>query len=318
MFDQKNGHLTDECFHLKNDIQDLIDRDIIPKPNVPTMPNIHQNPLPNYQRVLPPNQLNYIEDEEFIFAIDDKGKGIAKPDEEKDRVLTQLKRTQDTISISGLLIASQKHRDSILGALAEKEVLMITSPKEGLSIMGVENTGVVIFFIDKDLPLDGARHNRALYITVECLNAKVPRVLVNNGSTLNVCPLKTATTFGHYGRPTLPFDYNLLLGRVWMCSLGIVPSTLHQKLKLPWKDGILTILGDEEISTNVCNLKNSPKDEDHRGFEFFQTLKWVEKKVKEEKGAKVETTMVIEPRVAMLMERWGIPLEWIWGSLAKE
>ena len=33
--------------------------------------NIHQNPLPNYQRVPPPNQLNYIEEEEFFFAIDD-------------------------------------------------------------------------------------------------------------------------------------------------------------------------------------------------------------------------------------------------------
>ena len=73
---------------------------------------------------------------------------------------------------------------------------MTTSPEEVLSIMGVENTGAVITFIDKDLPPDGVRHNRDLYITVECLNAKVPRVLVDNGSTLNVCPLKIAITLG--------------------------------------------------------------------------------------------------------------------------
>ena len=34
-------------------------------------------------------------------------------------------------------------------------------------------------------------------------------------------------------------------------------------------------------------------------------MKWVEKKVKEEKATKVETTMVIKPKVAMLMEKMG-------------
>jgi hypothetical protein len=222
---------------------------------------------------------------------------------------------------------------------------MTTSPEEVLSIIRVENTGVFITFIDKDLPLDGARHNQALYITVECLNAKVPRVLVDNGSALNVFPLKTTTTLGiKEGQLSLssltiraydnssrsvmgtfevpyktgpvnatvmfhflniPTSYNLLLGRAWMHPLGIVPSTLHQKLRLPWKDGILTILGDREVSTDVCDLDNSPKDEDHQSSEFVQTLKWVEKKAKEEKTAKVETTMVIEPRVAILMENMG-------------
>jgi hypothetical protein len=43
----------------------------------------------------------------------------------------------------------------------------------------------------------------------------------------------------------IPTSYNFLLGRAWMHQpLGIVPSTLHQKLRLPWKDGVLTILGD--------------------------------------------------------------------------
>ncbi len=205
-------------------------------------------------------------------------------------------------------MASQKHRDAILGALADKEVPMTTSLEELLSIMGVENTRAVTTFTNKDLPHDGARHNRALYITVECLNAKVPRVLVDNGSTLNVCPLKTTITLGIQEgqlslsslilracnkssisvigtfevpcktRPVnatvvfhvlnIPTSYNLLLGRAWMYSLGIVPSTLHQTLRLPWKDGILTIIVDGEISIDVCDLENSPKDEEHRSFEF--------------------------------------------------
>ncbi len=82
----------------------------------------------------------------------------------------------------------------MLRALAEKEVPMTASSEEVLSIMGVENVGVVISFTNKNLPLDGARHNRAPYITIEYFKIKVPRVLVDNGSALNFCPLKTATT----------------------------------------------------------------------------------------------------------------------------
>ena len=62
---------------------------------------------------------------------------------------------------------------------------MTTSTEEVLSIMGVDNVGATISFIENDLPLNGVRHNRALYITVECLKAKIPRVLVDNGFALN-------------------------------------------------------------------------------------------------------------------------------------
>ena len=111
-------------------------------------------------------------------------------------------------------------------------------------------------FTDKDLPPNGARHNRALYITVECLKAKVSRVLVDFGSAMNVCPLRTTTTLGikrdqlspsiftikAYDNRSrcvmgtfevpykigpvnttvvfhvlnIPASYNLLLGRAWM------------------------------------------------------------------------------------------------------
>jgi hypothetical protein len=65
-------------------------------------------------------------------------------------------------------------------------------------------------------------------------------------------------------------SYNLLLGRAWMHPLGIVPSTVHQKLKLPWKGGFLTILGDGEISLPVCNIKSN-NDIQLRNFEVMKT-----------------------------------------------
>ncbi|XP_019237189.1 PREDICTED: uncharacterized protein LOC109217405 [Nicotiana attenuata] len=38
--------------------------------------------------------------------------------------------------------------------------------------------------------------------------------------------------------------YNALLGRPWIHSIRAVPSTLHQMMKFPTKDGITTIYGE--------------------------------------------------------------------------
>ena len=42
-----------------------------------------------------------------------------------------------------------------------------------------------------------------------------------------------------------------------MHPLGIVPSTVHQKLKLLWKGEVLTFLGDGEISAPMCDIKSN-------------------------------------------------------------
>ena len=39
-FHQKPGHKTDNYFHLKHEIQDLIDNGTLPNPNIITKPNI--------------------------------------------------------------------------------------------------------------------------------------------------------------------------------------------------------------------------------------------------------------------------------------
>ena len=91
-------------------------------------------------------------------------------------------------------------------------------------------------------------------------------------------------------------SYNLLLGRAWMHPLGIVPSTVHQKLKLPWKGGFLTILGDGEISLPMCNIKSN-NDIQLRNFEVMKTSSVV---------------------IASIMKRWAISQAWGWESLTKE
>ena len=51
-------------------------------------------------------------------------------------------------------------------------------------------------FSDDDLPLEGSDHVLPLFIDVACLGRRVPSVLLDNGSALNVCPLVTAIALG--------------------------------------------------------------------------------------------------------------------------
>ena len=150
--------------------------------------------------------------------------------------------------------------------MAVKKVPMNAKPEQILSIMGVSTDESAIIFTTKDLPSEGGDHNKALYVTVECIGSKIPKVLVDNGSSINVCSMRTAIKMGltreqlepssltvqaydessqgvvgtfeakcKLGLVSSPVlfhvleittSYNLLLGRVWMHPLGIVPSTV--------------------------------------------------------------------------------------------
>ena len=66
-----------------------------------------------------------------------------------------------------------------------------------LSLIGVKvPSHPLLAFSNKELPLEGAIHTRPLQITIECMGAKVLVVLIDNGSALNVCPLRTTLTIG--------------------------------------------------------------------------------------------------------------------------
>ena len=109
-------------------------------------------------------------------------------------------------------------------------------------------------------------------------------VLIDDGSALNVCPLKTASCLGlsiedfgptdqrvkAYGNSrrevlgtvTLELTiglmvkkvefqvlniascFNMLLGRPWIHDTKAVPSSLYQKVQFPHKEAIITIYGD--------------------------------------------------------------------------
>ena len=138
-----------------------------------------------------------------------------------------------------------------------------------------------ITFSDEDLPPFGASHNLALYITVICLKKNVPMTLVDDGSAVNVIPLKTTYKLGMKESDWTPTNqgvraydgtrrkvvglvnltiatgpierkvnfqivdieasFNILLGRPWIHASKAVTSTLHQKIKIPLNGKVVTI-----------------------------------------------------------------------------
>ena len=122
---------------------------------------------------------------------------------EDDEILRQLQSTQARISIWSLLASSSTHRDALIRALRQIQVETTTSP-EGLIHMMTAGRATCIVFSDDDLPPKGLDHTHPLYISVGCSSRRVPSVLLDNGSTLNVCLLATAIALGY-----APSDFDL-------------------------------------------------------------------------------------------------------------
>ena len=63
-YHQNSSHKTDNWFHLKHEIQDLIDNGTLPNPKIITKPNIRKNSLPDYHKAPPPYQ-NWVQIDEI-------------------------------------------------------------------------------------------------------------------------------------------------------------------------------------------------------------------------------------------------------------
>ncbi|KAL6320868.1 hypothetical protein AAG906_008868 [Vitis piasezkii] len=115
---------------------------------------------------------------------------------EDDEILRQLQSTQARISIWSLLTFSSTHRDTLIRALTQIRV-ETTTTLERLIHMVTAGRATSIVFSDDDLPSKGSGHTRPLYISIGCSARQVSFVLLDNGSTLNVCPLTTAIALGY-------------------------------------------------------------------------------------------------------------------------
>lgn len=141
--------------------------------------------------------------------------------------------------------------------------------------------GPILTFEESELPPAGYEHLKALHIDVNCNGKEITKVLVDGGSALNVCPLRTLEKLGlkqsdlkpapftvraydnsrrevlglftatliagpvvsdtEFTVMDIPASYELLLGRPWYHPLGAVPSTVHQAIKVPINGKVETI-----------------------------------------------------------------------------
>ena len=158
-----------------------------------------------------------------------------------------------------------------------------------------------ITFSDEELPAEGTGHNKALYVAVRCNGKMLPKVLIDNGSALNICPWSTLVKLGlqdvklkpsetvvrgfdgaqreSIGEVNLvvemgpaqfqiacqvmhfPSVYNVLLGRPWIHSSGAVPSSLHQVLKFVVNDQLITIFAEEDC---IVIADSEPEEDGNR------------------------------------------------------
>ncbi|XP_070002532.1 uncharacterized protein [Nicotiana sylvestris] len=51
--------------------------------------------------------------------------------------------------------------------------------------------------------------------------------------------------------------YNALLGRPWIHSMSAVPSTLHQMMKFPTKDGVKAVYGEQQAAREMFAVHNA-------------------------------------------------------------
>ncbi|PKI61318.1 hypothetical protein CRG98_018309 [Punica granatum] len=220
------------------------------------------------------------------------------------KVVEQMAKSPAHISLLALLLSSEPHREALLRVLTAAQVPKGTPPNR------IEETVSSIFsntisFSNDELPSEGCAHSRALHIVCKCNNHIVGRVMIDNGSALNmnvdlnrvrpskivvrafddsrrevngeidllidVGPCSFSVTFQVLD---IPNAFSLLLGRPWIHSACAIPSSLHQKLKFIIEERIITVKGEEDYTMyketvvpyfSVGNDENLP-------FHSFETI----------------------------------------------
>ncbi|XP_073268737.1 uncharacterized protein [Populus alba] len=203
-------------------------------------------------------------------------------------VVDQLKKTPARISLLSLILSSELHRNALQKVLNEAYVPQdITQDSIGHLVGRIQATNY-LYFTDDELDHEGTGHNKPLHITVKCKDCVIAKVLIDNGSSLNVLPrhvldkmpvdashmkpsTMTARAYDGSSRPISgsidveliigpqPFQvtlqvidihpsYSILLGRPWIHAARAVASSLHQRVKFIINGNLVTVRAEETLS----------------------------------------------------------------------
>ena len=106
-------------------------------------------------------------------------------------------------SVWELLMHSRDYREALVLNLDQKKISMGCTPEQIVGSLTETPLGDIIFSND-NLPLEGRDHHRALFIKAEVKGKITCCVMVDNGSTINVCPLKILPKLGLAGANLKP------------------------------------------------------------------------------------------------------------------
>jgi hypothetical protein len=203
-------------------------------------------------------------------------------------VVDQLKKTPARISLLSLMLSSELHRNSLQKVLNEAYVPQDITQDSIEHLVGRIQATNYLYFTDDELDHEGTGHNKPLHITVKYKDCVIAKVLIDNGSALNVLPMHvldkmpvdashmkpstmTARAYDGSPRPIIgsidveliigphPFQvtlqvmdihpsYNILLGRPWIHAARAVASSLHQRVKFIINGNLVTVRAEETLS----------------------------------------------------------------------
>ncbi|KAK4722428.1 hypothetical protein R3W88_012661 [Solanum pinnatisectum] len=106
-------------------------------------------------------------------------------------IVKHLEKTPAQISVWDLLMSSQIHRHALIKTLDDSYVPVGTNSDNLAAMINQVIRGHRISFCDEELPFEGRMHNKALHVTIRCQDKIINRVLIDDGSGLNICPLST-------------------------------------------------------------------------------------------------------------------------------
>ncbi|XP_052490856.1 uncharacterized protein LOC128043076 [Gossypium raimondii] len=162
-------------------------------------------------------------------------------------VVEQLHKQPTRISMLELILSSEIHRNALIKVLNETYVADDISVNKLDRLVNNISADNFIFFNDDEIPPGGRGTTKALHVSTYCGKHMLSRVLIDNGSTLNVLPLSTLNR--------LPVDSSHMKScqNIVRAFDGAVPSSLHQKLKLVTEGRLITIDAEEDIIASVTS-----------------------------------------------------------------
>ncbi|XP_050889760.1 uncharacterized protein LOC127095058 [Lathyrus oleraceus] len=104
------------------------------------------------------------------------------------KVVDQLNQTPSKISMLALLMSSEAHREALMKFLRTAHVPQEISVNQFEAVVANISASSCLGFNDDELPPEGRNHNKALHISIECVDTVLSRVLVDTGSSLNILP----------------------------------------------------------------------------------------------------------------------------------